>query len=72
MAELCVQPAPHLGGEVSIGREEVLALVLLGVPVPEVGEGGLRMALGESGDGFVITSGSLRNGSSSAGVNAFL
>ncbi|KAG6985275.1 hypothetical protein G7Y79_00141g102120 [Physcia stellaris] len=71
VAEVCVQRAPHLGGEVSIGREEVLALVILGVPMPDGREGRLRVALGESGDGIVVTSGGLRNGSLT-GVNAFL
>ena len=66
VAELCVQRAPHLGGEVSIGREEVLALVLLGAPVPDGRDGGLRMRLGGARDGFVV-----RNGSSS-GISDFL
>lgn len=50
MAELCVLPAPHLGGEVAVGRE-VLALVVLGVEGP----GGR--------DGFGVGGGDLRNGS---------
>ena len=60
MADWCVAPPPHLGGEVSIGVKEVLAMVVLGVKA----DGGRgvngRLSNGRFGqmwDGFVVRTG---------------
>ena len=34
MAQRCVIPAPHLGGQGEIGKKKLFALVLLGLPIP--------------------------------------
>lgn len=69
MADWCVAPPPHLGGEVSIGPKEVLAMIVLGVEEP----GGRGMngrpsngRFGRMWDGFVVRTGEARNRSSTA------
>lgn len=68
LAELCVRPGPHLGGEGRIGEKSVLGLVLVGVePPPSMGVGsnsrvvaaGLNGTFEGFGDGFVVTRGGI-------------
>lgn len=69
LAELCVRPGPHLGGEGRIGEKGVLALVLVGAePPPPTGAGadggvvvaaGLNRTLEGLRDGFVVAQGGI-------------
>ena len=71
VAEWCVAPPPHLGGEVSIGAKEVLAMIVLGVEE----DGGRGMngrpsdgRFGRMWDGFVVKTGDGRNRSSESRI----
>ena len=69
VADWCVAPPPHLGGEVSIGPKEVLAMIVLGVEEPDRRELNGRPSNGSFGrmwDGFVVRTGERRNRSSTA------
>jgi len=69
LAELCVHPGPHLGGEGRIGEKGVLALLLVGAePPPPTGGGadggavratGLNRTLDGFRDGFVVARGGI-------------
>lgn len=62
MADMCVEPPPHLGGEGKIGAKEVLAIIVVGVAEPD-NEGGLGRTSNETlerlSDDFVVTQGSI-------------
>ena len=58
MAEMCVEPAPHLGGEGKIGAKEVLAIVVVGVAEPDtirLPEGISNVTRERSWDDFVVS-----------------